>query len=1270
LEHFAGKMSREWLPGLSHRLLATVWALAAIAVCLDAAAAETARAPTMRLRIEWSAETPSLWAGRVTIGGGRFEQPQSLAQAGDDAGTITIEGGMLSVCRHSARTNDGLEVSVTASPGSRLEIALQDQRDSRSPQAIHLSPADCFHKLRVFAADGNRPRVVVRRAPGDALGVSFDRPSLVFDPGESLRIGMTLNLLDAREGSDRPARVLLKWKLLAAGANRPINEGSTTVAGLVNPTTPVDVPLELRLPREEGVYNLRLAASGLGFTDVERLVQLVVVDPARSGESPNGAREKLVDSFEPSPANLFRKVSVASLRPKSDRGRSRFPATRSTSNAAADERGGPVETSTVAYKLRASHPGRPHRLEVALTARHEQVVSVTLWQADAEDQLVPCGPAERFPIAGPQPRTSRLPGDSHSDACVVRQFFWPVDRDVVVSIESPRAGGTIDVTRVRLYDLGETLLAGETDPWMRAGLELPRRHVGRYLHKPILPENFGAPQHYDAADHLRLDDWQTFLVAGRRVTDWLRYQRQSALMLAVYADGTPLYPSQRLDPSLLYDNGRLAPSGQDPAPKDILELLLRLFDREDLALIPEMQFDAPLPDLERLLQESAELREDLLLVDAEGRTRTESRGAAGVSHPGYNILSPRVQQAVLDVVHELMQRYKAHPALAGVAFELSPASILQFPGIEWGYDRQTIRRFEQATQIRVPGGEERQWRREACRFLTTAARREWLRFRAAEVARFHERLAEVVTRASPDARVIFSGHLGPLGDSDSEPTLLSTIRAGRNPAQLLMAEGLDFSQGGYAAERNVTVLRPVVQSQTANPLAQAALTTFNASPAVDALYRGGGRGGLVYSIDDGRRESPGSAATGSGPVESGQAVRSVSHATAARRRYAHLLAALDARLILDGGSVIPLTPDDETMRLRQTIARLPAIPFQPAGPQVQPVSVRAAHTPQETFVYAVNDSPLTLTVEMLLDCPASTPCRTLDSGKLLPLEAAGDSAKSRLRVELKDYDALGYRLERSRVEVRDTRLNLHSGSLAEVQQRIESLTARMNAVTGLALAGSRSLPNPGFEQPGSGETVLPGWELPVLTAGWTLDDENPRSGQRSLLLSAERKRPLLESPDLALDGSRFVTMSLWMRSSKPAARVELGFDARIGAEPFRQEAIVEVGKAWKQYSFRVDQLPAGPVQEARLRVKPIDSCKLWIDDVDIDAQSFSADEVRQLTKTLSSVKLAWEEGRYADCQRLLDGYWGQLLLSEPVAPPVVPPVRARLSERVKNALRR
>jgi hypothetical protein len=122
------------------------------------------------------------------------------------------------------------------------------------------------------------------------------------------------------------------------------------------------------------------------------------------------------------------------------------------------------------------------------------------------------------------------------------------------------------------------------------------------------------------------------------LTDYLRYQQHNALLLSV------THSSQN----------------------DWLELLLRLFDREDLVLVPELQFTAPLQAIERLLHESPEASRDLQLVDAAGWTRAESNGVVSdgpaperaTSHnpAGYNILSPRVQQAVLDVTRELVER--------------------------------------------------------------------------------------------------------------------------------------------------------------------------------------------------------------------------------------------------------------------------------------------------------------------------------------------------------------------------------------------------------------------------------------------------------------------------------------------------------------------------------------------------------------------------------------------------------------------------------------
>src|SRR5262245_38026960 len=118
-------MSREWLPAAWHRLLRPVPALALVAFCLAAEASDLSRAPTVRVRIEWVADAPAVWAGRLTAAGGRFDQPESLGSARDDAGTISLDRGAVAIRRRSPRPNDAFEVNVTAAPESRLEFELR-----------------------------------------------------------------------------------------------------------------------------------------------------------------------------------------------------------------------------------------------------------------------------------------------------------------------------------------------------------------------------------------------------------------------------------------------------------------------------------------------------------------------------------------------------------------------------------------------------------------------------------------------------------------------------------------------------------------------------------------------------------------------------------------------------------------------------------------------------------------------------------------------------------------------------------------------------------------------------------------------------------------------------------------------------------------------------------------------------------------------------------------------------------------------------------------
>ena len=349
-----------------------------------------------------------------------------------------------------------------------------------------------------------------------------------------------------------------------------------------------------------------------------------------------------------------------------------------------------------------------------------------------------------------------------------------------------------------------------------------------------------------------------------------------------------------------------------------------------------------------------------------------------------------MQQAVLEATREFVERYSSHASLGGMAFELGLDSFLQLPGIEWGYDPETIRLFEHSARLQVPRASRPEAQQQtAYRYLTTTARREWIRYRCGEIARFHRQLAELVLAAKPDAQVFFSGRLWTEEGSAAEDAVLDFVRSGGGPAHLLNAQGLDFSQAPYATDARVTVLRPLVQLSSDVPLPEAAAATLNHSPAIDALYRVVSPGGLVYSpaVETHRAPSQDEAAGAGQQGPYVQTLRPADPQAAAGHTHSHLVATLDAQAVFDGSAAIPHAPAEATRRMRSIIAALPSLAFRSAGPQPQPLVVRAAQHANVTWIYAVNDSTLPLAIDLVLDCPATTTCHMLDGSRPPVLEA-------------------------------------------------------------------------------------------------------------------------------------------------------------------------------------------------------------------------------------------------------------------------------------------
>ena len=318
-----------------------------------------------------------------------------------------------------------------------------------------------------------------------------------------------------------------------------------------------------------------------------------------------------------------------------------------------------------------------------------------------------------------------------------------------------------------------------------------RRLLAAYLDRPLIPENFSADECLDPWSGRSLDDWWTFYEGGTRLVEYLNHAGYNGLMLAVLADGSTIYPSALLEPTPRYDTGAFFATAQDPVRKDVLEMLLRLFDREDLQLIPMVEFAAPLPELEAI-------RRGRRAGAPRASSGSAPTGPAGAPRrppqrglaPYYNVLHPRVQQAMLGVLRELAARYAQHPSFAGLAVRLSADGYAQLPGPDWGLDDATIAQFERDTKLRVPGNGPQRFAERAAFLAQEPHRRAWLEWRAAQLAKFYRRAYEELAAIRPGSRLYLAG-AGMIGGPELEAELRPTLPRRTTIAAALLRVGID-----------------------------------------------------------------------------------------------------------------------------------------------------------------------------------------------------------------------------------------------------------------------------------------------------------------------------------------------------------------------------------------------------------------------------------------------------------------------------------------------
>jgi len=1249
--------------------LALVWraGLACLAPFLIALTSAQGAETSLQLRIAWGGGAPRQWSGTITLAEGRLALNRPLGIEADEPGSIWVEGNRLEIRQRSPRQYDGVDVFLTAPLDSKLLISMAADPGAPGPVHQEIKLVDLLHKPIAGPLDDRGNRLLVRRAPGDMLRVRFARDSLVFASGERLTVDLKPHLLPVADGAHVRIHSRLVGKI-SGEEHWSIEQNVNKPAG--DSTSPAIIALELDLPEAEGVYDLVIEASErnpLRWNKpiATRHVQMMVVSaqpaPVAADRKPSWTKVLEIDPANPGWTDRLKNWPLLPGWRRGPLGNGQSAAWQHPLGAVMRLNSAVLsgDTAWEAYPLAINKPGQPHLLEVEFPSDVAQTLGISILEPNAAGQVTPIG-LDSGVYTSDEPTPLLTQWTKH------RLLFWPRTKSPLLLMTARRDGRTAAYGKIRV-------LSGPANlpPAFHPAFDRSERMFAAYYDRPLFCENFGATESLDSWSGRSLDDWQTFYEGSTRLIEYLNHAGYNGLMLAALADGSTIYPSTLLEPNPLYDTGAFFDSGQDPFRKDVLELLLRLFDREGSKLIPALQFSSPLPALEALLRESEPQTSGIVLVGPDGDTwtarQTPRRGLA----PYYNPLNAQVQDAMLAVVREVVERYGRHSAFAGLAVELSANGYAQLPGEAWGFDDATIAAFESDTELKVPGEGESRFAERAQFLLATQRKKAWLEWRAAKLAEFHRRMQQELVAVRPDA-LFYLAATNMLDTPEAERELRPALPSRGRVDEVLLTVGIDPSR--YRDSEGLVFLRPQRITPPGPVAAKSLEMELDRAAELDNFAAGSTTTGalLVHEPVKARLTSFDAKSPFGKEKTSTLLVSQLSPAGKQnRQRFVQSLTRLDCEAIFDGGWLLPLGQQESLEPLIAAYRRLPADRFETlAGPyhatvRTDPVTVRKLIRDGRTYAYFVNDSAWPLSLSMQVALPAGARVDELSGTRRLPAMVG-----NKWTLELEPFDLLAVRFASKDVRFSQFVVKPPDEVHLELEQRIDHLRRRRAVL-------ENPPPFSGLEN-SDFETIVRGSE----PAHWTVTATPPSSGAARI----ERKRgyegtaavrltsdragaSLVSDPLPPPETGRPVSLSVWLRVDNPKQqpRLRLTIEGSVDETPYSPYAFVgagpnvkPIGSQWSEYILQIDDVPPSGLSPLRVRFDLVGPGEVWIDDVELRHLVFSNTEREQLAKLLELPAFQLQKGRWGECLRELDGYWPRFLLAN--VPPAQQPLADTASE--------
>ena len=1281
---------------------------------LPSAAAQDVAAPErpVTIRVNWGGGKARAWSGSIRLVPAEGDttpaenlQWQTLCGDADAAATAHAAGSTIFVHEPSRRGGDGVELVIPRWRGARIAVQLFADGDERTASTFEAAVADLVldAKQQVLDRDGNR--LTLKAAPGDGLRVEFVAESSLFRPGEIVRIAVDPLLPKRSQGT---GAVELRMRLRATAESEPLVVQSLLLAEAAAPAAEPRlqayqrVQFDVPLPAREGAYDIDLEAverGGLRWSRplASRTVQVVAVaDVAAAPAAENGDAWKVIHELDPGSPRLHERLrrlpsvgmsyvpmpampmpsmslpsmsmpnvpmpnvsipnvsmpklpSVSSIVPKLSgllaAGHSTVevhalgPMLRLPPARSADE---PAWEGIV---IAGAQPGMPHLVEVEFPLDQRAVLGVSVLETDAAGTSVEVRSSGGFEVTPPM-----AGGEAAGKAVGLGRHgfvFWPTTRHPLLLIANPSPHGAAVFGRVRVSagPLRPPAMAAGTAARSLTAVADGGRRVHAYLPAPDFFQ-FGALERPASGSGRPFADWKTFLSGGSHAAEWFSAQGAAGAMVVVYRDGAAIWPSRLTRGAPRWDSGITSDAGLDPVRKDLLGMLCRIHAREGLRLVPAVSFDAPLPALETILAGGGAEAAGIACVGRDGKPK-QTDGGRGCH---YNVLDPRVQQAVEDVVRELAVRIRGAEAVDGLALVLPHDGWMHLPGTAFGLDDATFSRFlvEIGGQEPVTLGE---------RFARRAAlvegplREQWLEWRTGEMARFHSRLADVVAKHGRNVSLhVVPTTLFAVGELAAR--FRPSLAAQPADADLLREVGLDPRR--ITEDRRIVFVSPHVHAAADALLDRSIVDNANRSLGLARGVACAARRGVItleqplsMPID---RVVPHGPFGGAAAACDTMPIHAVAEGAARGRPLAESLVASDVEVIFDM-SLLFGRVEPSFGRCLQAFAAIPGGGLELAEPLPAPLVVRSRRDQGLTVVSIANAGPAPCRAGLAL---AGSPSAVIDAvdGTRLPLDPAGGAVVPLQAWEVRTLvlDG-GVAVQGARVEYDDQVRRSIATQLTDLGRRRAVLeTPRPLDV----------LDNPGFELAGAGEAAeraaaggVGGWELVEASRGTVkfVAGANGTAG-RAIGFSSINGLSTMRSNPFPPPSTGRVSVAVWLRipegDTQPPLRLALE-GVQDGREYYRFAPVggLAGGKpltsGWSQFVLQVDDLPAHGLESLRVRFDLLGPGSVEIDGVRVFDLAFDESQRVQLSRRLSVMEQRLAAGDLGSCLIELDTYWPHFL---------------------------